>query len=69
MRFGKILVAAFMLIIFLLILNIASAGIHTENFIDEPTSYLTIFLIIVSFVVIFAIKVPKKKYRPIPSRA
>lgn len=69
MELSKLLVAFFVIVIVLTLISILSKG-QTGQFIFSPNDFGTAFAIIIfSTIVIFLIKVPKKYYRPIPSRA
>ncbi len=67
MLFENIMVVAFAVILVLSILSLIPST-PTGNFLQGSNTDLSIFLIIISAAIIFAIKVPKKHYNPIPSR-
>jgi len=71
MRLGKLLVTFFIVIIVLTVLSLFSSKGHTGQFIMPSTDNIDFAaaIIIFSSIVIFLIKVPKKYYRPIPTRA
>jgi hypothetical protein len=71
MRLGKFLVNFFIVIIVLTVLTLFSSKNHTGQFIMPSTNNFDVAaaIIIFSSIIIFFIKVPKKYYRPIPTRA
>jgi len=70
MELGKLLVAFFITIIFLTLLGLfTSKGQAGQLIIPSNNMDMAFAIIILSSIVIFFIKVPKKYYRPIPSRA
>jgi predicted CDP-diglyceride synthetase/phosphatidate cytidylyltransferase len=71
MDVGNLLVAFFIIVIFLTLISLAPLKGQTDQFLMKPnTSIESAFvLIVISISMIFFIKVPKKYYRPIPSRA
>jgi hypothetical protein len=69
MELGKLLVIFFSVIIVLTILSLFPSKNQTGTFIISSPHLESAFTIIVfSSIVIFFVKVPKKYYRPIPSR-
>jgi uncharacterized membrane protein YccC len=71
MELGKLLVAFFIVVIFLTLLSLFTSKSQTGQFLMPSTDNTSLAFTIVLFssVVIFFIKVPKRYYRPIPSRA
>jgi len=69
MELGKLLIAFFIVVIILALISLLPSGQSGQFIISSPHLESAFIIIAISIIVIFIIKVPKKYYRPIPSRA